>query len=149
MLQIIDRKKDLVKLQMGEYVALSKVENALKLSAYVDNCLCYALSSASHTVALVVVAEPALRRDCAAAKAAGPGVSLAELCADPAVVAEVTKAVKAAAAPKLAAFELPKALLLLSAPWTPESDFLTAAMKLKRQVITKAFATELATLYKA
>jgi acyl-CoA synthetase (AMP-forming)/AMP-acid ligase II len=44
-LEIIDRKKDLVKLQMGEYVALSKVENALKASRFVAVPLVHATST--------------------------------------------------------------------------------------------------------
>eukprot|EP00965_Chrysotila_dentata_P163907 5411316-Pleurochrysis_carterae.AAC.1 len=51
-LQIIDRKKDLVKLQQGEYVALSKVENALKACPLVEMPMCYARSSESYCVAL-------------------------------------------------------------------------------------------------
>lgn len=38
----IDRKKDLVKLQAGEYVSLGKVEAALKNLPLVDNICVYA-----------------------------------------------------------------------------------------------------------
>ena len=52
--KIIDRKKDLVKLQMGEYVALGKVESCLKLNPIIDNiCVC-ARSTERTTVALIV-----------------------------------------------------------------------------------------------
>lgn len=37
-----DRKKDLVKLQAGEYVSLGKVEAVLKNCALVDNICAYA-----------------------------------------------------------------------------------------------------------
>lgn len=51
---VSDRKKDLVKLQVGEYVALSKVETVLKLSNLVDNVCAYADSSKMYPVCLVV-----------------------------------------------------------------------------------------------
>ena len=51
---LADRKKDLVKLQHGEYVSLCKVETALKLCPLVDNVCIYAESTKCFTVALVV-----------------------------------------------------------------------------------------------
>lgn len=38
----VDRKKDLVKLQAGEYVSLGKVESVLKNSTLIDNICAYA-----------------------------------------------------------------------------------------------------------
>ena len=38
----LDRKKDLVKLQAGEYVSLGKVESALKNCSLIDNICAYA-----------------------------------------------------------------------------------------------------------
>jgi len=40
--QLLDRKKDLVKLQAGEYVSLGKVEAALKNCSLIDNICAYA-----------------------------------------------------------------------------------------------------------
>lgn len=53
-LSIIDRKKDLVKLQGGEYVSLGKVEMALIACPFVESVCVYGESSKNHTVCLVV-----------------------------------------------------------------------------------------------
>lgn len=48
-----DRKKDLVKLQIGEYVSLGKVESELKVCPLVENICVYAESSKNNVVAIV------------------------------------------------------------------------------------------------
>ena len=53
-IKIIDRKKNLVKLAHGEYVALEKLEAQYKTSSYVANMCIHADSLQSHIIALVV-----------------------------------------------------------------------------------------------
>ena len=60
-IKIIDRKKDLVKLQAGEYVSLGKVESNLKIHPLVENICVYADSSSNATVALITPDEERLK----------------------------------------------------------------------------------------
>lgn len=48
---------------------------------------------------------------------------------------------------RLEKFEIPSKIKLLAEPWTPESGLVTAALKIKREAIRKAFAEDLANLY--
>ena len=50
-------------------------------------------------------------------------------------------------AAKLEKFEIPGKIKLLPDPWTPESGLVTAALKLKRDNLKRAFADELKELY--
>lgn len=52
-----------------------------------------------------------------------------------------------AKAARLEKFEIPAKIELLSEPWTPELGLVTAALKLKREVIRKTFSEDLAKLY--
>ncbi|KAL0351489.1 UNVERIFIED_CONTAM: Long chain acyl-CoA synthetase 9, chloroplastic [Sesamum calycinum] len=145
-LEIIDRKKDIVKLQHGEYVSLGKVEAALIVSPYVDNIMLHADSFHSYCVALVVGSQASLE-----AWASKQGITysdFADLCGKEETLKEVsTSLLKAAKAAKLEKFEIPAKIKLLSEPWTPESGLVTAALKLKREVIRKTFSDDLAKLY--
>lgn len=51
---ILDRKKDLVKLQGGEYVSLGKVETQLKTCPVVENICVYADARHDYSIALIV-----------------------------------------------------------------------------------------------
>ena len=59
----MDRKKDLVKLQYGEYVSLGKVESELKTCPLVDNICVYADPTKLYAVALVVPSHDHLRKE--------------------------------------------------------------------------------------
>jgi len=61
-LRIIDRKKDLVKLQNGEYISLGRVESTLKSNPFTDNFCVYANSNYNYVVALGPANEQAIKQ---------------------------------------------------------------------------------------
>ncbi|XP_038989145.1 long chain acyl-CoA synthetase 9, chloroplastic-like [Phoenix dactylifera] len=145
-LEIIDRKKDIVKLQHGEYVSLGKVEAALVVSPYVDNIMLHCDPFYSYCVALVVPAQQAVENW--AIKQGIAYSDFADLCQKDETVKEVHGSlVQAAKQARLEKFEIPSKIKLIPKPWTPESGLVTAALKLKRENIRKAFADDLAKLY--
>lgn len=145
-LKIIDRKKDLVKLDMGEYVSLGKVESVLKTCPIVESVCVYGESTKSHCVALVVPDRNKLT--CLAEKLNISEGEFDTLCKDKtltkAVLEEMLTHGKKA---KLEKFELPRAVTLCSELWTPESGLVTAAFKLKRKPIQDYYQRELKQMY--
>jgi len=59
-ISIIDRKKNLIKLAHGEYVALEKIENAYRHNEYVNNICIYGDSEKEYLVAFIVPARAKL-----------------------------------------------------------------------------------------
>eukprot|EP01018_Ginkgo_biloba_P013430 Gb_03324 [translate_table: standard] len=145
-LEIIDRKKDIVKLQHGEYVSLGKVEAVLAVSHYLENIMLHADPFHIYCVALVVPSQQAL--ESWAQKEEVNYKDFADLCQKSETIKEVQSSIlKVGKSAKLEKFEIPAKIKLLSDPWTPETGLVTAALKLKRDVIKKAFAEELNKLY--
>lgn len=145
-LEIIDRKKDIVKLQHGEYVSLGKVEAALSVCSYVDQIMIHADPFHSYCVALVVAAQSELKSW--ASKQGMTYSDFSDLCHKQGTVKEVLQSlVKAGKQARLEKFEIPAKIKLIPEPWTPESGLVTAALKLKREVIKKAYEMDLAQLY--
>ncbi|KAH8489685.1 hypothetical protein H0E87_025058 [Populus deltoides] len=141
-LEIIDRKKDIVKLQHGEYISLGKVEAALTLSDYVDNIMVHANPFHNYCVALIVPSRRILEKW--AQEAGIQHQNFSELCKEDDAVSEVEQSLsKVAKALRLDKFETPAKIKLLPDPWTPESGLVTASLKIKREQLKSKFKDEL------
>ena len=145
-LRLIDRKKDLVKLQLGEYVSLGKVEAQLKTNPVVDNICVYADSLKTHTVAIIVPVKEALERLAKGMKKSQD--EFEEICKDNEVVQEVLKKLTVHGKTNgLEKFEIPTAITLCPEVWMPESGLVPAAFKLKRKAIQLAFQPAIDLMY--
>mmetsp|Transcript_7531 Transcript_7531/g.13581 ORF Transcript_7531/g.13581 Transcript_7531/m.13581 type:complete len:693 (+) Transcript_7531:63-2141(+) len=144
-LQIIDRKKDLWKGPNGEYVSFTKVEAALKLCDYVEMPMVYGKTGGAYPVALLCPQKRRIEQLAADLNETG---DYDALCKSDQVTAAVARACQSKCKEqKLAEFEVPKKFVLVSDPWTPENDMLTAALKLKRPLIADRHKAELEKLY--
>ncbi|KAI1893199.1 hypothetical protein AGOR_G00121240 [Albula goreensis] len=144
-LKIIDRKKDLVKLQAGEYVSLGKVEAVLKNCPLIDNICAYANSDQSYVIGFVV---PNQRQLLALAEQKRIRGSWEQLCNSSVMETEVLEVITdAAIAGKLERFEIPRKIRLSAEPWTPETGLVTDAFKLKRKELKRHYQDDIERMY--
>jgi len=117
----------------------------LKPCPYVAMAMAYADSKHSYCIAVVVVNEAPLKK---LASSKGITGDVDTLCANSTIIKEISSACKSACKTgKLVGFETPTTYILTAEPWTPDNDLVTAAFKLKRQNIVKAFKTEIDRAY--
>uniref|UniRef100_A0A9L0K8Q0 long-chain-fatty-acid--CoA ligase n=1 Tax=Equus asinus TaxID=9793 RepID=A0A9L0K8Q0_EQUAS len=144
-LKIIDRKKDLVKLQAGEYVSLGKVEAALKNLSLIDNICAYANSYHSYVIGFVVPNQKELTE---LARKKGLKGTWEELCNSCEMENEVLKVLsEAAISASLEKFEIPVKIRLSPEPWTPETGLVTDAFKLKRKELKTHYQADIERMY--
>ncbi|XP_012235088.1 fatty acid CoA ligase Acsl3 isoform X2 [Linepithema humile] len=146
-IKIIDRKKDLVKLQLGEYVSLGKVESELKTCPVVENICVYGDANKAYTVALVVPNQHYLD-EIADTLGITEKRSLEELCSNPEIEkAVLQELVEQAKKCKLQRFEIPGAVKLCAEQWSPDMGLVTAAFKLKRKAVQERYQHEINRMY--
>ncbi|XP_068174186.1 long-chain-fatty-acid--CoA ligase 3a [Antennarius striatus] len=144
-LKIIDRKKDLVKLQAGEYVSLGKVEAILKGCPLVDNICVYASSDEAYVIGFVVPNEKQLL---ALANQYGVRGSWEELCNSKEMEELLLKVItEAALEAQLERFEIPRKIRLSPEPWTPDKGLVTDAFKLKRVELKRHYLEDIERMY--
>merc|ERR1711997_686865 len=139
------RKKDLVKLQGGEYVSLGKVEAVLKTHALIESICLHADPSKDFAVAVAVPNMTALSE---LAETLSMEIAPDKLCTDETLKAKVITTLNTYGLRNgLQKFELPNKIALITDEWTPDSGLVTAAFKIRRIFIVKRYENDIAQMY--
>lgn len=129
--KIIDRVKNLVKMQGGEYIALEKLETTYRSSSYVMNLMVEASGEYSRPIAVVAPNEKNL-----ADKAKELGVAESHMHTDKKVINAVLKDLQSVGKTAgLSGIEIVQGVVLSEEEWTPPSGLVTATQKVNRRAI--------------
>ncbi|KAL9269309.1 Long chain acyl-CoA synthetase 1-like protein [Drosera capensis] len=143
--KIIDRKKNLIKLSQGEYVALEYLEKVYAVSPIVEDIWVYGNSFKSMLVAIVVLNEEKTMKW--AEQNAHKG-SLSGLAVLDELKQYVLSELKAAGERnKLRGFEFVKGVILDPKPFEVQDELLTPTMKKRRDRMLKRYQAEIDGLY--
>jgi long-chain acyl-CoA synthetase len=138
-LKLVDRKKNIFKTALGEYIAAEKIETELKKSRFVQHVLIHGDERTPYVLAAAVL-EPVYVRMWASTQPALKSLTVHELAASATVRAAVLADFNAIATEsKLQGFERPKDVVLDAEDWNIENDMLTPSFKLKRIPLVKRY----------
>lgn len=145
-LAIVDRVKNIFKLQQGEYISPEKIENIYIRCKYLAQVFVHGNSLKSNLVAIVVPEETALFE---MAKEKGLELNMSALCKNKQIkeliLKEMTQLGKKG---DLKGFEQVKDIHLHYELFTLENGLLTPTMKSKRPELQKYFQKEIEEMYK-
>jgi len=140
---ITDRKKELLKTSGGKLIAPQPIENKLKASYLVGNC---ALVGDRHKFASALITPNFAALEPWAKEQGISTTDRAHLVEDARVRAEYQAIVDKVNA-ALANFETIKRFRLLPDEWSLDTGELTPSMKLRRRIIAKKYAGQIADFY--
>ncbi|KAG2145667.1 hypothetical protein BD769DRAFT_1625292 [Suillus cothurnatus] len=140
-LSLIDRIKNLIKLQGGEYIALEQLESTYKS--------CYLMLKPNNPIGIIIPHEVNLRHALEAkSNLADASIQLSDLCANKVVQDLVLKECNAIGKKNgFRAMEILEAVVLTAEEWTPENGLVTAAQKVQRSKVAKKFEKEIKAAY--
>ena len=161
---IIDRKKNLVKTQNGEYIALEKLESVYRSSPVVGNICVYAAQDQDKPIAIIVPVEAALKK--LAGENGISGDSLGTLVHNEKLQRIVLQQLQSnGRAGNLKGIEIISGVVLSDEEWTPQNvspstsnqhtnytnrslqGFMTAAQKLQRKKIVDKYQEQIKKAY--
>lgn len=143
-LRLVDRKKNLVKLKGGEYVALEKMEmtygNSSFVNAFAGGILCYGNGDMDRPVALIQLNEATAMKWAKENGIAGDMTALkrSDLLQE-AILSDLSNE---HAKSDLSHLEKLVGVAVLTVPWTISNGCLTAANKLDRRKVVQLFSAE-------
>ncbi|KAJ2833204.1 medium-chain fatty acid-CoA ligase faa2 [Coemansia furcata] len=149
-LKIIDRRKNILKLAQGEYVAVEHLETVYSRCPLIQNIFVHGDSLQSKLVA-VIVPEPEMFLPWARKLSGSPQADFSELCRDEHVVgALLVELRKLGRESKLQGFEIICSLHCDAEPFDIEGNkLLTSTFKLKRNVAQEYYRTHIDKMYRA
>ena len=143
-IRIVDRKKNLVKLKGGEYIAMEKMEMTYGNSSFVDaihgGICCYGDHDMDRPVALLQLNEAVAMKWAKENGITGDIETVKKSEELHKAILEDMK--KEHAKSDLCHIEKLVGVALLTSPWTPENGCLTAANKLQRREVINQFEKE-------
>jgi len=143
-LTITGRKKEIIVTAGGKNVAPAALEDPIRANPIIGQVV--VVGDQKPFISALVTLDPEMLPTWLANNNLPANMSLAEASTDPAVRAEVQKAVDAANT-RVSRAESIRKFTILDSEWTEASGHLTPKLSIKRNVIMNDFADEIAALY--
>jgi long-chain acyl-CoA synthetase len=146
--KIVDRVKNIFKLQQGEYISPEKIENILSGNKYVDQIFIYGDTLQNYLIAFIY---PSQREVINLLKNKYNDINeqnYKEHFEEEEIKKEIIKDIDTYGRKNdLKGFELPKKIYLCKEPFSIENQIITPTMKIRRHQAKKFFAKEINKLY--